>query len=198
MAQATTPPTTDTCGDFVRMALPVVRSARTRQMDLYTQHGATSTLAHTVAVSYFSLCAARRLHLHVHEEQLVRGGLLHDYFLYDWHIPSSAPGRWHGFTHPGYALRNATADFGDLTPVEKDLIAHHMFPLTPTPPHHMEGWLVCMVDKGCSLRETFQKDPWRNLPAWVQVRDAAGLSARPQGTPTAAQPHTSPADQPQG
>ena len=40
---------------------------------------------------------------------LVRGALLHDYFLYDWHQPHKEYGL-HGFTHPSTALRNAVQD----------------------------------------------------------------------------------------
>ena len=42
----------------------------------------------------------------------------------------------------------------ELSDIEKDLIAHHMWPLTPCPPHHREAWLVCLADKMVSTRET--------------------------------------------
>ena len=84
----------------------------------------------------------------------MRGALLHDYFLYDWH---EAPGKHklHGFTHPKTALRNAMRDTG-LNEIEKDIIIHHMFPLTPIPPKSREGMIVCTADKICAAKETME------------------------------------------
>jgi uncharacterized protein len=94
----------------------------------------------------------------------VRGALLHDYFLYDWH--DHAPDRWHGFTHPRRALENASRDFA-LNGIERDLIAHHMFPFVPAPPRHREGWVVTLADKYCTLREVFMRRPYAPLEGTV-------------------------------
>ena len=116
------------------------------------QHGSTTVFAHCVKVACFSLFLANKLHIPVNTHALLRGALLHDYFLYDWH-EKNAGHRFHGFTHPATALKNAQEDFM-LTPVEKDIIARHMFPLCPIPPRCREAWLVCAADKYCSLLET--------------------------------------------
>lgn len=125
------------------------------------QHGDTSVLLHCIAVAYFSLWLAQRLHLRCDQDSLVRGALLHDYFLYDWHVPDESH-RLHGFHHAATALKNAEADFS-LTPTEQDIIRHHMFPLTPQPPRCREALLVCMVDKGCGLYETFGRNTYPML-----------------------------------
>ena len=116
------------------------------------QHGSTTVFAHCVKVACFSLFLANKLHIPVNTHALLRGALLHDYFLYDWH-EKNAGHRFHGFTHPATALKNAQEDFM-LTPVEKDIIARHMFPLCPIPPRCREAWLVCAADKYCALLET--------------------------------------------
>ena len=118
----------------------------------HRQHGRVSVLQHEVAVALLCLRLARALRLRVNERALVRGALLHDYFLYDWH-EKDASHRWHGFTHPARALKNASRDF-DLGPTERDMIAHHMFPLLPGPPRCREAALLCLADKLCALRET--------------------------------------------
>lgn len=146
---------------FEELASPVVASARVGQMARYVQHGETSTLEHALAVAYLSLALARRLGLAVDEPSLVRGAILHDYYLYDWHDHEAAPDSWHGFTHPGHALANAQRDFPDLTARERDLIAHHMFPLTPVPPRHVEGALVCLMDKVATVAEVLLRTPYR-------------------------------------
>ncbi|MCR5622069.1 MAG: HD domain-containing protein [Treponema sp.] len=123
----------------------------------FMQHGRCSVYRHSVAVARTSLDMAERLHLRVNAPELVRGALLHDYFLYDWHTGYPGPPCTHGFTHPFIALRNAAADF-TLTGREKDIISRHMFPLVPIPPMTREGWLVCLADKLCALHETlFQR-----------------------------------------
>ena len=142
---------------FDHLSRDVLASGRVQQMDNYTQHGSTSTLDHVTAVASTSLRLSRGLLLKVDEQALVRGAILHDYFLYDWHDSAQAPDRWHGFTHPGHALRNAEMDFPDLTRVERDVISRHMFPFTPLPPRTKEGWLVCLADKVCTVREFFSR-----------------------------------------
>ena len=118
----------------------------------YRQHGDTSCLLHSLAVALYCVRVARLLRIQVRTAALVRGALLHDYFLYDWHEKNAAH-RLHGFHHPRTALSNASRDYV-LTEVERDIISKHMFPLTPRPPRYRESLLVCLVDKGCSLYET--------------------------------------------
>lgn len=118
----------------------------------YLQHGSTTVYEHSVHVALASIFLAEWLHIRVDGPSLLRGALLHDYFLYDWHDP--CPGhRLHGFTHPKTALQNASRDF-NLTEIEKNIIARHMFPLTLVPPTCREAWIVCLADKYCALQET--------------------------------------------
>ena len=51
----------------------------------YIQHGSTSVYEHSVKVAYTSLYFARRFRLNIDEKSLIRGALLHDYFLF--HFP---------------------------------------------------------------------------------------------------------------
>lgn len=120
----------------------------------FIQHGNTSVYDHSIRVAYYSLGLAERLHLRKHMRELVRGALLHDYFLYDWHVPDKEnPHTLHGFYHPGTALRNASREYR-LTKREKDIIKKHMWPLTVVPPRCREAWIVTTADKWCSLMET--------------------------------------------
>ena len=131
------------------------KNSKLRRMDKFIQHGGTSCLKHTIAVAYYSIKIAELLGIRYKKRDLIRGALLHDYFLYDWH---DGEGRSiHGFTHPQTALENADRDF-TLTEKERDIIKKHMFPLTLLPPMCIEGWIVCLVDKYCSLYETFNRN----------------------------------------
>ena len=54
----------------------------------FLQHGCVSTLEHSLSVAWNSFALCRRLGLSVDERSLIRGALLHDFFLYDWHEKS--------------------------------------------------------------------------------------------------------------
>lgn len=124
------------------------------QMRGYIQHGRVTTYAHVERVARTSWRWARALHLNVNERELVRGALLHDYYLYDWHHTDN---KCHAVNHPVIAARNAERDFA-ITPKERNIIEAHMWPLPPTRvPCSREAWLVCGADKWCSLVETLCK-----------------------------------------
>ena len=135
----------------------------------YIQHGNTSCMRHTVAVAYYSYRLVKKLHIKCRTNELIRGALLHDYFLYDWHKRKLSEGL-HGFTHPKTALENASRDF-QLTDTEKNIIERHMFPLTLIPPVTIEGWVVCLVDKACSAYEVFAAKPYENLMETLRKND---------------------------
>ena len=136
-----------------RSAPDILQSRNFRRTKEYLQHGNMTVNSHVMNVARYSIALSDMLHICCNRRELIRGALLHDYFLYDWH--DGARGRnIHGFTHPDTALRNADRDF-TLTDTERDIIKKHMFPLTIKPPVCREGWIVCMVDKYCSLYETF-------------------------------------------
>ena len=118
----------------------------------YYQHGVTTIFQHSINVACVSCKIAEKYHLDVDYSALIRGALLHDYFLYDWHVKDRSH-RFHGFTHPRRALENADKEF-QLTETERNMIYCHMFPLTPIPPSTKEAWIVCVADKICALSET--------------------------------------------
>ena len=87
---------------------------------------------------------------------LVRGALLHDYYLYDWHTKDKKH-KWHGYKHPKFSYNNALKDFKFLNDTEKDIILHHMFPLTLSMPKTKAGWIVCWCDKKATLSDYLKK-----------------------------------------
>ena len=136
----------------------VLESKRYQRLKTYIQHGDVTVFEHSIHVALCAIKLNRKLRVGCRERALIRGALLHDYFLYDWH-DSDAPGnihpKLHGFYHPGIALRNACRDF-KLTPREKDIIQKHMWPLTIIPPRCREAWIVCIADKYASTLETLK------------------------------------------
>lgn len=128
--------------------------------NVFIQHGTVSCLLHSIAVAYYSYRIALKLSKWFPDlKSLIRGALLHDYFLYDWHIPDKNH-KLHGFRHPKTALCNAQQDF-DLNCIEEDIVKNHMFPLTfYYLPKHKETFLVSLVDKACSVYEFFISCPY--------------------------------------
>lgn len=130
-------------------------NSRFHECDNYMQHGSTTVKKHCINVAKTAYYLAHRLGIEVDERDLIRGSLLHDYFLYDWH-ENNLRNKIHGFTHPKKALQEASRDF-KLSKREENMILHHMFPLTPCPPRYKEGWLLCLADKICAAKETIYR-----------------------------------------
>lgn len=144
---------------FLDIIMEFINMPEIREMENYIQHGQVSTYEHCLSVAYISFYISRKLHLKVNYENLVRGALLHDFFLYDWHIKDKDR-KLHGFHHPGVAYRNASRLF-ELTEIERDIIMKHMWPLTIVPPKYKEAYVICLADKICSISETFHVNALR-------------------------------------
>jgi uncharacterized protein len=159
---------------FINDLNKIINNSKLLSTKQYIAHGNTSCLLHSIAVAYYSYKVAKYLKIiSYHEKDLIRGALLHDYYLYDWHEKDSSH-RLHGFYHPGKALRNAESDF-NLNNIERDIIKKHMFPLTLSPPRYRESILVCIVDKICSLYETFKIGNYQNLKNRLEFNTVVNL-----------------------
>ena len=79
------------------------QEGRLDEEKLAMQHGTTSIYRHSLNVAYTSLWMMERWQIRLEPKSLVRGALLHDYFLYDWHQKDPSH-RLHGFRHPKTAL----------------------------------------------------------------------------------------------
>ena len=142
---------------FRDCSLELLKSEDVQLMGTFIQHANISCLDHSISVAYFSYCLCRKLNLNVDCRSIIRGALLHDFFLYDWHVTKNPRGL-HGFKHPLTALENAEEHFA-LNDREKDIIVKHMWPLTLTPPRYKEALIVSLSDKFCSIIETLRIYP---------------------------------------
>ena len=127
---------------------------RVRAMRGFIQHGRVTTWEHCRSVARLSWRIDRRLRLGSDPETLLRGAMLHDFYLYDWHHEDGGAHRLHGFTHAETARRNAERILGE-SPRVQEVIRSHMWPLNITRvPRSREAWIVCLADKCVALRET--------------------------------------------
>jgi len=139
---------------FFVIIYELLQHEKLQEMKKFIQHGRTTTFIHCITVAYYSYWLTRKLRWRMDYKSLIRGALLHDFYLYDWHIPDKSH-RFHGFIHPVLALKNSRKYF-KLNKIEEDIIEKHMWPLTLTRiPRFKEAALVCLIDKYCSLAETF-------------------------------------------
>ncbi len=116
-------------------------------------HHNSSIYQHAVSVSYLAYKVCRQLKLDY--RSAARGGLLHDFFLYDWRNhdePDLPKEKYHGIEHPKIALENSLRHFV-LNDIERDIIVKHMWPLTPFPPRYRESYVVTFVDKYLASKE---------------------------------------------
>lgn len=147
-------------------ASDILHSENFQKTRHHIQHGTMPVHRHCLDVAKQSIKINKALGLGCKERDLIRGALLHDYFLYDWHDKHRENYRkLHGFYHPGIALKNARKEY-HLTRREEDIIKKHMWPLTVVPPLCREAWVVTAADKYCSLLETLKI---RKSPARVRV-----------------------------
>ncbi|HBI53110.1 MAG TPA: HD family phosphohydrolase [Ruminococcaceae bacterium] len=139
---------------FEKTVRPIVRNEKMQSTKKLIQHGDVSVFAHSMAVAAYSVKLAKKLGIRYDRRSLIRGAVLHDFFLYDWHKINNVGDGLHGFAHPNTASKNAVRYFA-LNKRELDIIRKHMWPLTLTKlPKYRESWIVCAADKYCSLLET--------------------------------------------
>ena len=137
-------------------ASDILHSENFQKTRHHIQHGTMPVYRHCLDVAKQSIQINKALGLGCSERDLIRGALLHDYFLYDWHDKNRENyQKLHGFYHPGIALKNARKEY-HLTRREEDIIKKHMWPLTVVPPLCREAWVVTAADKYCSLLETLK------------------------------------------
>ena len=142
--------------EFLSIINGIIDSDEFRKMKTYRQHRNGNTYEHSLKVARRCFDFCKRHKIKVDLKKLVRGAMLHDFFLYNRHFRHRPDyirinGLRHLFTHPKKALENARKRYPSLSYTEKDIIKRHMFPLTVIPPRTKEGWIVCFFDKAVAI-----------------------------------------------
>lgn len=146
--------------EFYMMIRDIVATKEFRGMKNYQHHVRSSVYDHSCKVAYLCYRHCKKFGTRVDLCEFVRGALLHDFYLYDWHEMKKG-NRLHLFTHPRHSLKNALTFYPDLTERQCDMIAHHMFPVTLRPPRTKVGWLVCFYDKVAAFSDYFGENKWK-------------------------------------
>lgn len=140
--------------EFLRLVRNTIESENFKNLKKIKHHINSNTHKHSLKVAYLCYRHSIKHNSKVDINSLVRGALLHDYFLYDWRKTKN---RLHFFTHPKKAYSNAILDYKNINKIEKDIILRHMFPITLIPPKTREGWIICLYDKIATITDIFKK-----------------------------------------
>ena len=146
--------------EFYNLIRDIVSSEEYRTMKNNQHHVKSNVYNHSVKVAYLCYKHHKRFGTKIDLQEFIRGALLHEYYLYDWH-DRKPEHRYHGFMHPKRALKNALQKYPDLTEMEKDMIVRHMFPLTVIPPKTKAGWIICFYDKVAAISDYLGKNRWK-------------------------------------
>ncbi len=116
-------------------------------------HHGTDRLTHSKRVSYYSYIICKILRLNY--VAAARAGLLHDFFMSEKDMKKRTR-ITSLFTHSKKALKNSSK-IVYLSPIEKNIIVSHMFPLGVHIPTYLESWIVQGVDKIVGTYEFIEK-----------------------------------------
>lgn len=146
-------PQDETILEMCQLGEDVLDSEQMQSLRNFMQHGSVTRYEHSLSVCYLALRIADRFKIQVDRRSMVRGALLHDFYMYDWYDPKNLR-PLHGFTHAKEALHTAEAIF-ELNEIESDVIKKHMFPLNIALPRYKETVIVSLADKVSATLESF-------------------------------------------
>jgi uncharacterized protein len=165
----------DLCEEYLQTVRDLLAHPKVQSMGRFMQHRNVDCLHHSLNVSFTGYRICRRLGLDC--RAAARGGLLHDFFLYDWHKGNPHKGL-HGFTHPRVAEDNAARYFS-VTKRERDIIRKHMWPLTLAPPRYPESYVILLVDKFYCIAEAFAPSGFKGVRRLIRHARKNGLLSAP-------------------
>lgn len=136
---------------FETLSKDILESASFDMCKHTFSHGSISIYEHSLAVAQLSFSMVENS-TGFDKSCVVRAALLHDFFLYEWHIPGKRY-LFHGWLHPAIAAENARKLFG-ISDKEYSCIRTHMWPWTLFHlPRYKEGWIISLADKIVAIKE---------------------------------------------
>jgi len=138
-------------GEFNSLTYDILNHSEFKKLKNYFHH-THHIYDHVVRVAYLSYFFSKLLGFDYVSS--ARGGLLHDFFLYDWRVRKKGDEHHslHGKEHPYIALTNANLYFS-INGKEADIITKHMYPKTKERPVYAESFIVSIMDKVSTIIE---------------------------------------------
>ena len=132
---------------FLSLTGDLLADEKVRSMAQYRHHGDVSTHRHSVFVAYTVMRMCRNLPA-AETREIVRASLLHDFYLYEWYTEKHEEN--HIWYHPKASVRNIEQRFSVLSPMQRNMILSHMFPLSREIPAGRGAWALTLADKYCA------------------------------------------------
>ena len=132
---------------FLHLTGDLLTDEKVRSMTQYRHHGDVTTHRHSVFVAYTVMRMCHRLPA-AQMRSIVRASLLHDFYLYEWYTEKHEEN--HIWYHPKAAVRNIEQHFSPLSPMQRNMILSHMFPLSHEVPAGRGAWALTLADKYCA------------------------------------------------
>ncbi len=133
--------------EFDFIVQDIVNNSYFRELDQELHHG-ISRYGHSYRVAKCVYKMTKRLGLRYVEA--TRAALLHDFY-FDYQLEENTPIQ-NLVEHQDMAVLNASYYY-DLSEMQKNMIASHMFPLCKTLPKYRESICLTLADKGIALYE---------------------------------------------
>lgn len=157
-------------GEFLGITRDILSSPAFFGMKAVRSHINSTLYRHSAKVAYLCFLHYKRKGADAATlAEVTRAALLHDYYLYDRHKKGSHH-KHHWRRHSRIALENAERDYPGLTARQRDMITHHMFPVTLCPPLCRAGWVLCLCDKRAALDDRFGKKRYKEAPTREEKR----------------------------
>ena len=147
--------------EYIEIIKSIINNPEFIKRKEYHHHEHRSVYGHSLMVSLKSYKFAKKLGLDYKSAAI--GGLLHDFYYKDWQLNKEKQPliKQHGFVHAKEAVENSKALFPNLINKKvENIIKRHMFPLNFIPPFYYESWIICFVDKYCSLEVLKEPKEW--------------------------------------
>jgi len=130
-----------------------IYNSKYEKLNQFTQHKNSTSYTHSFYVAMQAYKYARRKNINCNLRSLIRGSLLHDYYIFN---SDNSKNKGHLRNHPKKALISAKKDY-ELNSLEEEMILHHMWPYTFFKfPKHKETWILIKYDKIVSLKEALR------------------------------------------
>lgn len=141
------------CTEYYSCVCDIIYLDQLDKLRFITHHITTTRFQHCLNVSYYSYIVCRKLKLNAHAA--ARAGLMHDLFYDDrkeYKASRSKNEPKYNLMHSLSALENARK-ITNISPLEKDIIEKHMWPMTKPLPKYGESYVITLIDKYCAVLE---------------------------------------------
>ncbi len=133
--------------EFDLLIKDIINNPNFRELDNEMHHG-ISRYGHSYRVAEGVYKLTKKLHFNYKEA--TRAALLHDFY-FNYQLEENGEAK-NLVEHPNMALLNASKYY-ELSELQKNMIASHMFPLSKVLPKYKESICITIVDKVVAIYE---------------------------------------------